>query len=310
MSAVDAQPPPPGPQYDPGPQSYACYRHPDRATAIRCQRCGRPVCPECTTDASVGVHCPECLAAATQTVRQPRPRRAAVPGVVTSVLAAINIAIWLGITLGGGVRSPLLSFLALHVRPACVTGAGAYIGVPEAACLVQGGTYAPGLADGAWWQLLTNAFTHEAPMHLAFNMLALVVLGPQLEAIVGRARYLATFFVSALAGSVAVYWLAGTDVVTLGASGAVFGLMGALALLVWRLGGNVQSVLVWIGLNVAITLLVPGISWQGHLGGLAGGAILGAIMLGARRKPWGWAAIAAFAVLLVALAVARTLTLT
>ena len=129
------------------------------------------------------------------------------------------------------------------------------------------------MSDGAYWQLVTNAFTHVEVWHIGFNMLALWVLGPQLELAIGRTRFLALYFLSALAGSTLVYWLGGTTTATLGASAAVFGLMGALLVLALKVGGNVQQILMWIGINFLITVVWRGtISWQGHLGGFLGGA--------------------------------------
>ena len=104
------------------------------------------------------------------------------------------------------------------------------------------GLWFPGVSDGAYWQLVTNAFTHVEVWHIGFNMLALWVLGPQLELAIGRARFLALYFLSALAGSTLVYWSAATTTATLGASGAVFGLMGALLVLALKVGGNVQQI--------------------------------------------------------------------
>ena len=141
-----------------------------------------------------------------------------------------------------------------------------------------------GVADGAWWQLITSAFTHEEVLHIGFNMLALYFLGPMLESVLGRWRFLALYLVSALAGSAAVMLWSSPYVQTLGASGAVFGLMGALAVVALKVQGQLQTVLVWIGLNLAFTFTVSGISWQGHIGGLVGGAVIGTAMVFAPRS--------------------------
>lgn len=298
------------PYAPPAQQFSACYRHPDRITGVRCQRCGRPVCPECATDASVGVHCAECMAPSR--VTQPRPRSLVSASVTTVVIGAINVAVWGSLLATGGESGPIFSMLALHPEALCLTDGRLYVEVPGAACVASGGFHAPGVMDGAYWQLLTATFTHVFPMHLLMNMVSLWFLGPQVEAVIGRARFLALYLVSALAGSVAVYWLAAPDSTTLGASGAVFGLLGSLSILTWKLGGNVQTVLVWLGLNVAFTFLGgPAISWQGHLGGLVGGMIATGIMLaGRRRHPAVWTGLAAVVVVLVVLTALRTSALT
>jgi membrane associated rhomboid family serine protease len=141
-----------------------------------------------------------------------------------------------------------------------------------------------GVDDGAWWQLVTSMFTHVEPLHLGFNMLALYFLGPVLENVLGRARFLALYLVSGLAGSAAVMLLSEPHGQTVGASGAIFGLMGALAVVALKVRGQVQTVLMWIGLNLVFTFTVSGISWQGHLGGLVGGALIGAAMVLAPRQ--------------------------
>lgn len=283
-----AQPPyqPTHPQAPvPAPQ---CYRHPGRVTFINCQRCGRPICPECMIPAAVGYQCPECVAEGARTTRQNQGPyggiRSRQPAQTSIVLIALNALVWVLLLLTGGSASPW--FLRLGLRPtgSCVPtddtsqffpGAGADV----CAQLGPAATWMPGVADGALWQLLTSAFTHLDVAHIGFNMLALWFLGPQLERVVGRARFLALYLLSALAGSATVLWLSGVQTITFGASGAVFGLMGALLVLVLKVRGNVQSILVWLGLNVAYTFLGPGsISWQGHFGGLVGGAIVAAII--------------------------------
>ena len=128
-------------------------------------------------------------------------------------------------------------------------------------------------------------FTHVEVWHIGFNMLALWFLGPQLEAVLGRTRFLALYFVSLLAGSALVYWLAAEDSATLGASGAIFGLIGALLVVAYKVGGDVRGLMVWLGLNVVITFLFPNVSWQGHLGGFVGGVLVGAVLVYAPREP-------------------------
>ena len=179
---------------------------------------------------------------------------------------------------------------------------------------VGDGSWVPGVSDGAYWQLLTSAFTHVEIWHIGFNMLALWVLGPQLEQAIGRARFIALYLLSALAGSTLVYWAAAPAGATIGASGAVFGLMGALPALALKVGGQTQPILIWIGINFLITVVGRGfISWQGHLGGFIGGLLIAAVLIfaprGPRRGLWQGAGLAVIGVAIVVLVLARTATL-
>jgi membrane associated rhomboid family serine protease len=298
-----------------------CYRHPGRETYIVCQRCERPICPDCMRDAAVGFQCPACVAEGIKTTRQGRTayggRRPDNPTATSLVLIGLNVAVWVLIMVTGGSSSRWLDRLALMAAGRCdPAGQGGYYPrVTEAQCAGGGSgvEWVPGVSDGAWWQLVTSMFTHEWAIHIAFNMLALWFLGPQLELVIGRARFLALYLVSGLAGSALVYSLAGPHTQTIGASGAIFGLMGALLVVAHKVGGNVQQILMWIGLNFFITVAGRGlISWQGHLGGFLGGLAIAAVLAyapRARRTTWQVAGIAAvLAVTLVAIA-ARTLAL-
>src|SRR5689334_22740291 len=161
-----------------------CYRHPDRESHIRCQRCERPICPDCMRDASVGFQCPACVAEGRKQTRSGRtafgglrPTNAAITSLT---LIGLNVVVWLAVLLsrGSGSRG-LVDLLALRPQGLCLSGNRVY-DVSESVCS-QGGTWLPGVADGAWWQPLTSAFTHEQPLHIAFNMFALYLFGPQLE---------------------------------------------------------------------------------------------------------------------------------
>jgi membrane associated rhomboid family serine protease len=266
-------------------------------------------------DAAVGFHCPTCVAEgakATRSGRTPygglRPGNA---GLTTKVLIGINVAVWLLILASGGAASRLVDLLALRANGLCAVRDRGF-DVAESAC-AGAGQWLPGVSDGAYWQLLTSAFTHVQVMHIAFNMLALWVLGPQLELAVGRLRFLALYLLSGLAGSALVYWAAAPFQSTVGASGAVFGLMGALLVLSVKVKANPQQILFWIGLNFVFTFLFPNVSWQGHLGGFLGGALIAAVLVYAprpRRTFWQSLGLAAIAVVLLAAVVARTVALT
>ncbi|HEU5036064.1 MAG TPA: rhomboid family intramembrane serine protease [Nocardioides sp.] len=267
-----------------------CYRHPGRESYIRCQRCDRPICPDCMRDASVGFHCPECVAEGKRATRSGRTAfgglRPSDAGITSFVLIGINAVVWLAIMVTGGTASRLLDLLELRAKGYCDLGDGLInVTVDQATCTTHGATWMPGVSDGAYWQLLTSAFTHVQPLHIAFNMFALYILGPQLELVIGRARFLALYLLSALAGSALVYWAAGEYQATVGASGAIFGLMGALLVVALKLRAQVQGILIWIGINFFLTISVSGISWQGHLGGFVGGLVIAAILVYAPRGP-------------------------
>lgn len=276
-----------------------CYRHTDRETWIRCQRCSRPICPDCMNSASVGFQCPTCVKEGARTTRQARTpyggARVDDPRLTSYVLIGINVVVWLLIVGTGGRASRLVDYLSLLPAGRCTApgGAGFFPNATQGLCDAAGRDWVHGVSDGAWWQIVTSVFTHVEPLHIGFNMLALYFLGPMLETVLGRTRFLALYLVSGIAGSAAVMLLSEPQGQTLGASGAIFGLMGALAVVALKVRGQVQSVLMWIGLNLVFTFTVSGISWQGHIGGLLGGAVLGAAMVYAprtRRAPVQWAA--------------------
>ena len=264
-----------------------CYRHPGRETYIRCQRCDQPICPECMRDAAVGFQCVECVKKGTKDTRSGRtaygglrPTNAS----ATSIgLIILNVAVWIGILATGGFASTAFDWLAL--RPKAYCDLGAFIADTDSLSCAAG-TLVPGVSDGAYWQVVTAMFTHVAVWHIAFNMMALWVLGPQLELAIGRARFLALYFISGLAGS-ALVLVAGPEYGgTHGASGAVFGLMGGLLVVALKVRGDVRGVLTWIGINFLITFVfVNNISWQGHLGGFVGGLACAGVIVYAPRGP-------------------------
>jgi membrane associated rhomboid family serine protease len=251
----------------PETQTKTCYRHPGRETAVSCSNCGRPICPDCMVYAAVGIKCPECAGQPTgaraATRKVSRAAGAATGAVVTKTLIAINVAVFLvSIAQGSGGLEPANVFVldwALAAQP---------------------------VADGEWWRLLTSAFLHANLVHLAFNMLMLWWFGQALESALGRARFVGVYLVSALAGSAGALLLS-PDSYTLGASGAVFGILGAGLVLerrqIYVFGGGA---LVVILLNLAITFLGPGnISVGGHLGGLVGGMLSVIVLTAVGRHP-------------------------
>lgn len=290
-----------------------CYRHPGRETWIRCQRCDRPICPDCMRDAAVGFQCPSCISEGARSTRSGRTAYGGLrPGnasITSMVIIGINAAVWLAILVTGGSTSRLIDVLSLRPQGLCAVGPRGY-DISQAACAANPGSqWLPGVNDGAYWQLVTSMFAHVAVLHIAFNMLALWFLGPQLELAVGRLRFIALYLLSGLSGSVFVYWLTPEFTSTLGASGAVFGLMGALLVLALKVGGQVQQLLMWIGLNAVFTLFGPHISWQGHLGGFLGGIVIAAVLVWSprpRRALWQSLGLGGFFVALVVAVLLRT----
>lgn len=268
--------------------------------------------------AAVGFQCPECVAEGAKSTRSGRTAygglRPTNASITSGVLIALNVGVFLAIRLTGGAASDLLDWLVLRAQGFClVPGVGAF--EPNGLSCQTGATLYPGVADGAYWQLLTSAFSHMQVWHIGFNMFALWVLGPQLEMAIGRLRFLALYFISAFAGSALVLWASPeyTFGGTLGASGAIFGLMGALAIVALKVGGDVRGLATWVALNFAITFIVPNISWQGHLGGFLAGTTVGAILVyaprGPRRSAIQWGGLAAVAVAVAAATVIRILQL-
>ncbi len=243
--------------------------------------------------AAVGFQCPDCVhQGAVETRQNQLPfgghlvRHASA---TTIALIGMNVAVWLAILATGGASSRLVSLLSLTRNGLCwsSTESGSYYpDVHNAAVCAQvpDGNWTSGAFDGAWWQVITSGFTHVDVMHIGLNMLTLWFLGPPLERILGRARFLAVYLLSLLAGSVGVLWFSGPSATTLGASGAIFGLLGALLVLTIRLKADTKTLLIWLGINVVYTVIGPGVSWQAHLGGLLGGIITTGILVLAPRE--------------------------
>lgn len=260
-------------------QPLRCYRHPDRETYVSCTECGRGICPDCMTFGPVGIRCPDHASATGQ--RAPSaPRRASRRAVldfsgrgpiVTQVLIAINAGIFLlQLVLGGDLN-----------------GTGSWIyekGVLVSSAIDSSGQVV-GVAEGEWWRLLTAAFLHYGPLHLGMNMLVLWLLGQGVEQYFGHARFALLYVVAGLAGSAgALLW--SPNALTVGASGAIWGIMGAAIVLerrrIYVFGGQAMMLLL---LNVAITLFIPGISIGGHFGGLVGGVLAALVFTSLRRSP-------------------------
>ncbi len=263
-----------------------CPRHPDRVSYVRCQRCGRPACPQCQRSAAVGIQCVDCVneaARATPARRTPYggTARAGRP-LVTYVIIAVCVFVY------------LLEWI-----------------IPRDT-IFQDFAYAPFLTESEPWRMITSAFLHSQGvlLHIVFNMYALWILGSALEPVLGRLRYVVLYFLSAFAGSVGVLLLTPIDTPVVGASGAIFGLFGALFVIQRQRGGNVRQIVILIAINAVIGFL-PGsnIAWQAHLGGLIAGGLGAAVLAyapsGRHRNLVQWGGLALLLVVLIGLTVVR-----
>ena len=232
-----------------------CYRHPGRETGVSCSNCGRPICPDCMTSTSVGMRCPECAGQRTKV----KTMGSVTEPTLTYVLIGINVAVALGAFLSG----------------ASATGGGGL----SSSLLDDGSVSRFTVDEGEYWRIVTAGFLHTGMIHLLFNMFGLYILGGLIEPAVGRLRFGIIYFVSLLAGSFGALLLEPTAP-TVGASGAIFGLMGAAVVVMRNRGINPMEsgIGLWIGLNLLITFTIPNISIGGHIGGLIGGAAAAAVM--------------------------------
>lgn len=283
---------PPGQSAEPDgaqPPMPACVRHPDRPTGLRCVRCERPACPDCLREASVGYQCVDCVNEGNRGVRRPvtvAGARLSTTPIVVPVVIALNVLVHVLTSVQAGspmenFRSPLFASWSLWPLP---------------------------VAGGQWWRLLTSGFLHLGVIHLLVNMVALWIIGRDLETVLGRARFAAVYLLSLLGGSVAVFLFGGLTSPVAGASGAVYGLMGGIAVAAFRLRLNLRPILMVIGINIVLTVSIPGISLLGHAGGLVLGLASVAALLYAppnRRTLWQAGMLAGLLVVLVAALVTR-----
>lgn len=231
-----------------------CYRHPDREAYVRCQRCEQLICPECQVESSVGFLCPDDAGGTAKQLNRQRSRARLLDRPrVTTTLIALNVLFWLL------QLSPIGSTVEIYLA------------------------YTPIATTIAPWQMLTAAFLHGSWLHIIFNMYTLFIFGQALEPMLGRARYLALYLVAGFGGSVAVLWFSDPTSTVLGASGAIYGLMGAYFVFLRSIGEGSGQLTGLIAINLIFSFLNPGISWQAHIGGLAVGAAIAAIYANTRR---------------------------
>jgi len=231
-----------------------CYRHPGRETGVSCSACGKPICPACMTSTSVGMRCPDCAGERTKVHTAQSIATGAEPR-ATYALIAINV-------------------VAFMIEAASGAGSVAFGGT--GGLVANLAVYGPGIAVGEWWRIVTGGFLHAGILHLGLNMLVLWILGRLLEPAIGTPKFLGVYFAALLAGSFGALLLT-PDSPTVGASGAIYGLMGATIVVARERGVQriAQEIGIWLVLNIVITFSVSGISIGGHLGGLAAGVICG-----------------------------------
>ena len=239
----------------PGPAT--CHRHRDRITNLRCSRCGRPICGECSRDSPVGQRCPECAGVTTRVV----PARSIRSGITPAVLVIILVSV--------------AAYLAQRVN---------------ARFTIDYAHITPAVSAGEWWRVITATFLHSTGsiVHILFNMYALYLFGPYIERQAGTVRFVALYLASAVAGGVAFQYLA--EGAAVGASGAIFGLFGAVLVGTYPLrhtpagAARFRQLLLLLAINLALPLLVRGIAWEAHVGGLVAGML---IVLAWQRIPPG-----------------------
>jgi membrane associated rhomboid family serine protease len=268
-----------------------CYRHPDRETWVSCVRCGRHACPDCLRQAAVGQQCVECVRGAGQTTPKARTvfgGRPSSSAVVTWTIMAVNVVLYLA-----ELAHPSLAQDWEMLGFASPTGLPPYQGV----------------AAGQWYRLISSAFLPGTGslgiLDIAFNMWALYVVGPGLEQLLGRVRFVAVYLLSAVAGSVLFYYLVPQNQPALGASGAIFGLFGAWFVVSRRLRLDSRGIVLLIVINLAFSFIYRNtIAWQDHVGGLIVGALITAAYAYAPRKNRLAIQVAATVAVVVILAVA------
>jgi membrane associated rhomboid family serine protease len=290
VSQTPSQPPSPPPASSEAEP--VCPRHPDRVSYVRCQRCERPVCPECQRPAAVGVQCVDCVREAARATPTPR-------------------------TMFGGTVTDGRPLVTYGLIIACVV---MWLLQRADPTLTDRLEFAPYAASHRPWTFLTAAFLHSPSnvLHIASNMYALWICGQYLEPLLGRVRFAALYLISAIGGSVGFYLLAHPELPqpseqawwtpTVGASGAVFGLFASLIVFNRKMGLATAPIFVLIGINAVLGFAVPNIAWQAHLGGLVTGALAAVVLVFApkeRRVAVQWTGLAVLLAVLVVLSVLK-----
>jgi membrane associated rhomboid family serine protease len=260
------------PAAEPSAQVPVCPRHPDRPSYVRCQRCGRPACPDCQRAAAVGFQCVDCVNESKRTTPEVRTVYGGAvangkPVVTFGIIATCVVVYALQWLIPGQTVYEQFAYNNIFATP-------------------QYGAFEP-------WRMITAAFLHspDSLLHIMLNMYTLWIFGQALEPLLGRARFLALYLLSAVGGSVGYLLLnpvlvPGQGLVgVVGASGAIFGLFGAMLLVQRHRGGDTRQLWVLIAINGVIGFLIPQIAWQAHLGGLITGGLCAAVLAYTPRGP-------------------------
>lgn len=278
------------PSAEPSAQVPVCPRHPDRPSYVSCQRCGRPACPECQRAAAVGFQCVDCVNETKRTTPAVRTVyggavATGTPMVTFGIIAVCAVLYVLQWVIPGDVIYRNLAYASVFATP-------------------EYGVFQP-------WRMITSAFLHSQGfiLHIVLNMYMLWIFGQALEPLLGRIRFLAVYLISAVGGSVGYLLLTplvpeGGPVGVVGASGAIFGLFGAMLVVQRHRRAETKQLWVLIAINGVIGFMVPQIAWQAHLGGLIAGALCAAVIAyaprGRRQHLVQFAGLAAVLVLLAA----------
>jgi len=231
-----------------------CYNHDNEVTYVRCSRCEKYICVKCMNPASIGYQCPECAGNVTKIIN-PIQQRRFIPtrqkGKITKFLTISLVVVYALQSLLGDILNANFAL------------------------------FAPSVSQGKWWLLITAGFLHGSILHLFFNAYILWVVGGQLESIVGSIRFGIIYFVSLLGGSIASYLFSPFGTYSVGASGAIFGLMGAMLVVGRKIRIDISQITTLVILNVVLGFVISGIDWRAHLGGLFAGALITWILFNA-----------------------------
>jgi len=231
--------------------NWQCKNHNKQITNVKCSRCEKDICPDCMRPASIGYQCPGCASDSTPVIRG-ISKNSFIPSQennqVTKFLSISLITVYVAQFVLGDI---LISNFAL---------------------------FAPSVSTGQWWRLLTAGFLHGSILHLLFNVYILWVIGSQLESILGKTKFIVIYFVSLIGGSIASFLFSPFGTYSIGASGAIFGLMGAMLAVGHKNKSDISQITLFLAINLVLGFVFPGIDWRAHLGGLATGIILSVLL--------------------------------
>ena len=231
-----------------------CVNHSNQVTYVRCSRCENYICTDCMRSASIGYQCPSCASDSTPVIKGINRNRFIPRQKNTQVTKFLSI-----------------SFLVVYVFQFLL----------GEVLIANFALFAPSVANGQWWLLITAGFLHGSIIHLLFNVYILWVLGSQLENIVGKTKFIIIYFGSLLGGSLASYLFSPFGSYSIGASGAIFGLMGAMLVVGRKRNLDISQITTLVVINVVIGFVLSGIDWRAHLGGLAAGALITWVLINA-----------------------------